>query len=613
MIIRPPTSALRLRALAAATGLVLASTLLVPGAALAANGPPHPDTDTITTNEDTPASGNVLANDTNGGQGPLIVTSFTALSPAIGTLTIDADGNYVFTPAANWNGSTSTTYNVANNKHTRTGTINITVLAVNDAPVANDDTVTVDRGHGHRRHGDLLANDTDPDGDTLAVTAVDERHGRDGRPRWPASSRSPRPPTRAATATARFDYTVGDGHGGSDTAPRHGQRDLRQRRPGRDRRRRLGHRGRRRRHRRGRPRRQRHRRRGRRPHRHRRLATPPAARSAWSRAPSRSRPTPTCAATASAGFDYTVDDGNGGTDTGHVTIDLTCVNDAPVANDDTVTVDRGLDGRRRHRPRPLANDTDTEGDSLTVTSVDNATGGSVDVTAGVVTFTPDADVCGDGRGGFDYTVDDGNGGTDTGHVTVDVNCELNDAPVANDDTVSGHRGHGRRHRGRRPHRQRHRRRRRRPHRERRLRTRRAARSRHAGTVTFTPTADLCGDGAAGFDYTVVDGNGGSDTGHVTVDIDVRRRRPGRRTTTRVTVDEDSSANDVTGDAPRQRHRPRGRHPRPSAPSSNATGGTVDLTAGVVTFTPDRRRVRRRRRLASTTRSTTATAAPTTAT
>ena len=100
MIIRPPTSALRLRALAAATGLVLASTLLVPGATLAANGPPHPTTDTINTNEDTPASGNVLTNDTNGGQGPLIVTSFTALNPAIGTLTIDADGNYGFTPAA---------------------------------------------------------------------------------------------------------------------------------------------------------------------------------------------------------------------------------------------------------------------------------------------------------------------------------------------------------------------------------------------------------------------------------------------------------------------------------------------------------------------------------
>ena len=49
-----------------------------------------------------------------------------------------------------------------------------------------------------------------------------------------------------------------------------------------------------------------------------------------------------------------------------------------------------------------------------------------------------------------------------------------------------------------------------------------------GTVTFTPDADLCGDGAAGFDYTVEDGNGGSDTGHVTVDLDLRQRRALRR-------------------------------------------------------------------------------------
>ncbi len=217
MIIRPPTSALRLRALAAATGLVLASTLLVPGAALAANGPPHPVTDTVITNEDTPAAGNVLANDTNGGQGPLIVTSFTALSPAIGTLTIDADGNYVFTPAANWNGSTSTTYNVANNKHTRPGTINITVLAVNDAPTANDDTVTATEDTATDVTAGLLANDTDPDGDTLAVTAATNATG--GTVGLAAGVVTFTPAAdECGAGEGSFDYTVGDGHGGSDPA-----------------------------------------------------------------------------------------------------------------------------------------------------------------------------------------------------------------------------------------------------------------------------------------------------------------------------------------------------------------------------------------------------------
>ena len=38
-----------------------------------------------------------------------------------------------------------------------------------------------------------------------------------------------------------------------------------------------------------------------------------------------------------AGFDYAISDGNGGIDTGHVTVDLACANDAPVAVDDTAS------------------------------------------------------------------------------------------------------------------------------------------------------------------------------------------------------------------------------------------------------------------------------------
>ena len=59
----------------------------------------------------------------------------------------------------------------------------------------------------------------------------------------------------------------------------------------------------------------------------------------------------------------------------------------------------------------------------------------MDVTAGTVTFTPTADLCGPGAGSFDYLVVDGNGGSDSGHVTVDITC-VDDAPVANDDSVT---------------------------------------------------------------------------------------------------------------------------------------------------------------------------------
>jgi hypothetical protein len=82
-----------------------------------------------------------------------------------------------------------------------------------------------------------------------------------------------------------------------------------------------------------------------------------------------------------------------------------------------------------------ANDTDVDADTLTVSAVSNPQGGTVALDAGEITFTPAGDLCGDDAASFDYTVEDGNGGTDTGTVTIDLGC-VNDAPVAVDDTAT---------------------------------------------------------------------------------------------------------------------------------------------------------------------------------
>ncbi len=66
----------------------------------------------------------------------------------------------------------------------------------------------------------------------------------------------------------------------------------------------------------------------------------------------------------------------------------------------------------------LGNDGDADGDTLSVSAVGNATNGSVALVDGQVVFTPDPDYS--GPASFEYTVDDGNGGTDTALVTVDV-------------------------------------------------------------------------------------------------------------------------------------------------------------------------------------------------
>ncbi|MHC8508497.1 MAG: Ig-like domain-containing protein [Rhodospirillales bacterium] len=69
--------------------------------------------------------------------------------------------------------------------------------------------------------------------------------------------------------------------------------------------------------------------------------------------------------TAQVRIEYTINDGNGGTDTAVATVTVTGTNDGPVASDDTAsaTEDGGA-----VTINVLANDTDVDGDSLSVTS-----------------------------------------------------------------------------------------------------------------------------------------------------------------------------------------------------------------------------------------------------
>ena len=114
-------------------------------------------------------------------------------------------------------------------------------------------------------------------------------------------------------------------------------------------------------------------------------------------------------------FTYTIDDGNGGTDTATVTVTVDGVNDAPLAVDDTA--DTGLE--TAVTVAVLGNDSDPEGDALAVTVVvDPANGTAVINADNTITYTPDAGFSGDDS--FDYTVTDGNGAFRTATVTVTV-------------------------------------------------------------------------------------------------------------------------------------------------------------------------------------------------
>jgi hypothetical protein len=99
---------------------------------------------------------------------------------------------------------------------------------------------------------------------------------------------------------------------------------------------------------------------------------------------------------------------------------------APDAVDDALTTDEDVAGS----VNVLANDTDPDGDPLSVTGSTNGAHGTVSCTAaGVCTYTPAANY--NGPDSFTYTVSDGNGGTDTATVSVTVQ------PVAAAGKVKG--------------------------------------------------------------------------------------------------------------------------------------------------------------------------------
>lgn len=103
-------------------------------------------------------------------------------------------------------------------------------------------------------------------------------------------------------------------------------------------------------------------------------------------------------------------------------------NTAPNAVNDTAAVQTSASVNIMVR----ANDTDADGNSLTVTSVTTPSGGSVVIQGGgtYVRYTAPGTA---GTKTFNYTISDGAGGTDTATVTVTVST-ANVAPVAVDDT-----------------------------------------------------------------------------------------------------------------------------------------------------------------------------------
>jgi outer membrane protein OmpA-like peptidoglycan-associated protein len=176
------------------------------------NRAPVAANDAFTVNAD--AAGvllDVLANDADPDGDALRIISVTA--PVHGAAT--ASGTKVaYTPQAGYIGPDSFTYTIADaSGATSTASVAVTVVKPNHAPVATDDFAVA--GFNQPVTIDVLANDSDPDGDALTLTSFTQ----------PANGTVTRSGDKLVYLSKlnyigldRFTYTVSDGKGGTATA-----------------------------------------------------------------------------------------------------------------------------------------------------------------------------------------------------------------------------------------------------------------------------------------------------------------------------------------------------------------------------------------------------------
>jgi hypothetical protein len=164
--------------------------------------------DEAQTDEETPVTTAVLANDSGLADAPIAVTIETA--PAHGSAVVEASGSVTYTPVGGWNGTDAYTYRITDSDgQTDTATVTITVSPVNDAPVATDDVASGYAGLTATVIA-VLSNDVDVDGDALSVSSVTQgTHGTvtirsDGTVGY-------LPATPTWEGTDVFTYTVSDG------------------------------------------------------------------------------------------------------------------------------------------------------------------------------------------------------------------------------------------------------------------------------------------------------------------------------------------------------------------------------------------------------------------
>jgi len=316
------------------------------------NAAPVAADDQLTLAEDAGASdvtATLVANDSDADGEPLRITSVQSVSAQGASVTLSTTGQVSYDPGTIFAGleagqtaTDSFTYTITDEfgaTSTATATVTITGVTQNTAPVAVDDSLTLAEDAGATDvTGQLIGNDSDPDGDGFLITGVQ------------AVSAQGAAVTLAADGTVTYDA------GAIFADLEAGQ-------------------------------------------------------------------------TATDSFTYTITDSNGVSSTATATVTITGVtpNTAPVAGNDKLTVAEDA-GPTEVTSILLANDSDADGDALTVSAVQAVSGKGA-----TVTLSPDGKVSYDpgnvfswleegqkATDTFTYTVTDAAGATSTATATVTI-------------------------------------------------------------------------------------------------------------------------------------------------------------------------------------------------
>ena len=387
-----------------------ASTTTISLNILPVNDAPTTNDINLTTDEDVPVNGQVVAEDIEGDT----LTYAVSAQPTNGTVVLDpATGTFVYTPNSDYNGSDVFIVTVDDgNGGTTTSTVRIGINPVNDAPVSNDQNLVTDEDTPI--DGQVVA--TDVDGDTLSYSVS-------GQPTNgvvvlnPATGGFTYTPSANYNGSDSFVVTIDDGNGGTTTsrvniginpvndAPESADQNLTTPEDT--------------------------------PLNGQVVATdvendtlayavsgqPTNGSVTLNPATGEFVYTPNANYNGSDSFVVTIDDGNGGTTTSRINIGVTPVNDAPVSSNLNLTTPEDT---------PISSQisaSDVDGDSLTFTVTGAPGNGSVSLNpaTGSFTYSPNANY--NGSDSFVITISDGNGGTTTSLVNIGV-TPVNDAPVA---------------------------------------------------------------------------------------------------------------------------------------------------------------------------------------